>query len=68
MELELERHFHGVENVVANWSIAHARSGAWTNAETLWALRSLPRLQDDYAGGLDRLVGMVGRCLLVPTA
>ncbi|MDQ6651015.1 MAG: DUF5995 family protein [Actinomycetota bacterium] len=56
-----------LETVVANWSITAARDAAWTNSQAIWALRHLPGLRADYVDGLDRLVGLAGRGLLVPT-
>lgn len=55
---------HNVEQVVANWSFDIARSTAWSNAEVLWSLRSLPGLSSGFLGGLDRLVGLAGRGIL----
>ncbi len=38
----VDRVFAGVDDIIANWSIAEARSAAWAHAETLWALRGVP--------------------------
>jgi len=62
--LRLDQQFAGVENVVGNWSIATARAAAWTNGEVLWNLRHVPALERDYAGVLDRTVGLASRGLL----
>jgi uncharacterized protein DUF5995 len=64
----LERMFDGVDDVVANWSIAEARAAAWINAEALWRLRAHPTLESDYVVMLDGMVGFAGRGLLVATA
>ena len=56
-----------VDDVISMWSVARARDAAWVNAETLWTLRGIPLLRDRYLGTLDRLVGLAGRGLLVPT-
>jgi Family of unknown function (DUF5995) len=55
-----------LDDVLAMWKLARARDAAWTNAETLWALRGLPVLRDEFLGSLDRLVGFAGRGLLRP--
>ena len=55
-----------VDDAVAMWKVRSARSAAWTNAQVLWGLRSLPRLRDRFFDRLDGLVGMTGRGLLLP--
>jgi hypothetical protein len=60
--------FHGVDDVVAMWSVRTARNGAWTNAEALWHLRAIAGLRDKYLDGLDRMTGFAARGLLLPTA
>jgi uncharacterized protein DUF5995 len=55
-----------VDDVLAMWNLARARDAAWTNAETLWTLRRLPQLRNEYLRSLDRLVGFAGRGLLRP--
>lgn len=57
-----------LDDVVAMWNVARAREAAWTNAETLWALRGLPRLRSEFLRSLDRMVGFAGRGLLRPVA
>jgi hypothetical protein len=57
-----------LDDVLAMWNVARARDAAWANAETLWALRGLPRLRNDFLRSLDRLVGFAGRGLLRPIA
>jgi Family of unknown function (DUF5995) len=59
--------FGRLEDVAAMWNIRAARDAAWTNAETLWALRSSPTLSADFLRTLDRTVGLASRGLLVPT-
>jgi hypothetical protein len=56
-----------IDDVIAMWSIAEARSAAWTNAEALWALRDHPDLTAAYEDTLDGTVGFASRGLLVPT-
>jgi hypothetical protein len=55
-----------VDSVVAMWNVRKARSAAWVNAETLWALRDLPFAAGRFAVTLDRLVGLAGRGLVRP--
>jgi hypothetical protein len=55
-----------LDDVIAMWKVERAREAAWTNGETLWAIRSLPRLRAEFLGTLDRLVGFAGRGLLRP--
>jgi hypothetical protein len=55
-----------VDDAVAMWKVRAARSAAWTNAQVLWGLRTLPRLRDRFFDRLDGLVGMTGRGLLLP--
>ena len=56
-----------IDDVVAMWNVCRARDAAWTNAETLWALRSQELLRAEFMEALDRMVGFAGRGLLVPT-
>lgn len=58
---------HRLDDVIAMWDIGRARDAAWTNAETLWALRATPELADEFLASLDRMVGFAGRGLLVPS-
>ena len=55
-----------LDDVIAMWKVERARDAAWTNAETLWSLRSSPALADAFLLALDRLVGFAGRGLLRP--
>jgi len=56
-----------IDDVIAMWSITEARNAAWTNAETLWALRDHPDLTAAFEDTLDGTVGFASRGLLVPT-
>ena len=56
-----------IDDVIAIWSIAEARSAAWTNAEALWALRDHPDVTAAFEDTLDGTVGFASRGLLVPT-
>jgi hypothetical protein len=53
-----------LDDVLAMWNVRKARAAAWTNAETLWALRDLPLTAGRFALTLDRTVGFAGRGLL----
>ena len=55
-----------LDDVLAMWNVRKARAAAWTNAETLWALRDLPLTAGRFALTLDRTVGFAGRGLLRP--
>ena len=57
-----------LDDVLAMWNVRKARAAAWTNAETLWALRDLPLTAGRFALTLDRTVGFAGRGLLRPLA
>ncbi|MGW2017220.1 DUF5995 family protein [Streptomyces sp. NPDC001927] len=48
------------------WSLERARDGAWLAARSLWQLRELPELAEEFTERLDRSVGLVGRMLLTP--
>ncbi|HEY9370664.1 DUF5995 family protein [Streptomyces sp.] len=50
------------------WSLERARDGAWFAARSLWQLRGLPDLAEEFTERLDRSVGLVGRMLLTPLA
>ncbi|MFJ8666697.1 DUF5995 family protein [Streptomyces sp. NPDC093600] len=50
------------------WSLDRARDGAWLAARSLWQLRGLPDLAEEFSERLDRSVGLVGRMLLTPLA
>jgi hypothetical protein len=63
----LHRDVHGLDNVIANWSVREARAAAWTNGAALWFLRGEAALSHDYLDALDGIVGFAGRGLLAPT-
>jgi len=64
----LERGMGTVDNVMAMWSVRHARDSAWTNAEVLWSLRNNQTLFDKFAATIDGMAGFAGRGLLIPGA
>ncbi|MGW1028312.1 DUF5995 family protein [Streptomyces sp. NPDC002577] len=53
-------------HLVGSWSLERARDGAWAAARTLWALRKLPEVVEEFTQRLDTGVGLVGRMLLTP--
>ncbi|MFF0451222.1 DUF5995 family protein [Streptomyces sp. NPDC004609] len=55
-------------HLLGSWSLDRARDGAWSAARLLWNVRRLPDLAGEFTEGLDRAVGLVGRCLLTPWA
>jgi hypothetical protein len=65
---ELDRTFGDLDDTIAIWSLQRARSAAWTSGEVLWELRHNDRLTIAYVGVQDRLAGLAGRGLLLPTA
>jgi len=54
-----------IDDVVAMWSVVEARNAAWTNGETLWALRGIPLLSEQFHDTLDGFVGFASRGLLI---
>ena len=64
---ELDMDFHGVDDVVAIWSVTAAREAAWTNSRVLWHLRNIGPVERAYVTTLDRTVGFASRGLLVST-
>jgi hypothetical protein len=65
---EVDETFGSADDVVAIWSLQRARQAAWTSGEVLWSLRDNDALTVGYVGTLDRLAGLAGRGLLLPTA
>jgi hypothetical protein len=64
----LERTVGHLDNMMAMWSVRHARDSAWTNAEVLWSLRNNETLFKKFASTLDGMTGFAGRGLLMPGA
>lgn len=64
----LERGMGNTDNIMAMWSVRHARESAWTNAEVLWSLRGNQTLFDKFAETIDGMAGFAGRGLLIPGA
>ncbi|MFF7392832.1 DUF5995 family protein [Streptomyces scabiei] len=53
-------------HLLGAWSLERAREASWSAARTLWALRGLPDLAEEFAHRLDAAVGLAGRMLLTP--
>ncbi len=64
---QIDMEFHGVDDVVAIWSVTAARDAAWTNGQVLWHLRDIGPVERAYVTTLDRTVGFASRGLLVST-
>ena len=64
---QIDMEFHGVDDVVAIWSVTAAREAAWTNSGVLWYLRNIGPIERAYVTTLDRTVGFASRGLLVST-
>jgi hypothetical protein len=65
---ELALAFHGVDDVVAMFSVSEAREGAWVQGEVLSTLGGpLSLLGSRYLEAFDGMVGLAGRGLLIGT-
>jgi hypothetical protein len=65
---QVDAAFHGADDVVAGFSVAEARQGAWVQAEVLAELGvASSSLEARYLEALDGVVGLAGRGLLVGT-
>ncbi|WP_073945753.1 DUF5995 family protein [Streptomyces kebangsaanensis] len=53
-------------HLLGAWSLERAREAAWSAARSLWALRRLPDVADEFAQRLDAAVGFAGRMMLTP--
>ncbi|MFD4986865.1 DUF5995 family protein [Streptomyces sp. NPDC058374] len=53
-------------HLVGAWSLDRARDAAWAAARTLWAVRGVEELGEEFVRRLDTSVGLVGRMLLTP--
>ncbi len=56
-----------IEDVIAIWSVEHARDAAWTRAETQWEVRGINAIASGYATVIDKFAGLATRALLLPT-
>lgn len=65
---ELSRTFHGVDDVIAMFSVSEAREGAWVQGEVLSGLGGpSSTLGARYLEAFDGVVGLAGRGLLIGT-
>lgn len=53
-------------HLLGSWSLERARDATWSAARTLWALRGLPDVAEEFTERLDAAVGFAGRMLLTP--
>ncbi|MDP2712694.1 MAG: DUF5995 family protein [Solirubrobacteraceae bacterium] len=53
------------DDVLASWSVSHARDNAWTQAQILAALDGSDFLRKQFLLALGRNVGFAGRALLI---
>ena len=65
---EIDQDIGQIDDLIAIWSVRKARETAWTNAEILWQLRSIPLLSDGFLLSIDRLVRLSSQGLLSPIA
>jgi hypothetical protein len=65
---EVDQTFGHVDDAVAIWSLQRGRQAAWTSGEVLWHLRHNDHLTVAYVSVMDRMTGLAGRGLLLPTA
>jgi hypothetical protein len=56
-----------VDDMLASWSVSHARDNAWMQAQTLDALGASAFLRKQFLRALGRNVGFAGRALLMRT-
>jgi hypothetical protein len=61
---EVDHALGNVDDLVAIWSVVHARDQAWTTAEAMWALRNVPGADEAIETAVDGLVGFAGHGLL----
>ena len=63
---EVDRRFGPVDDIVAIWSVKHAREAAWTHAEVLSHMKDTGFVERHYREVLDRTTGGYSRALLQP--
>jgi hypothetical protein len=63
---DIDRLAGGLDDLAAMWKVRRARDIAWSNAELLWHLRSVPELKNKFFSQLDSFTGLAGRGLLKP--
>lgn len=63
----IDRALGRLDDVVASFKVARARDAAWVHAKTLWSIRDRVELTRSYEETLERMVGLAGKGLLVPS-
>lgn len=63
---ELLRVTDPLTHLLGAWSPERAREAAWSAARSLWALRRLPDLAEEFVQRLDAAAGLAGRMMLTP--
>jgi len=63
---DIDRKGGRLDDLLANWSMQHARDNAWTQAQTLSALGGSRLLREQFLVAMGRTVGFTGRALLTP--
>ncbi|MEV7516598.1 DUF5995 family protein [Streptomyces diastaticus] len=53
-------------HLVGAWSLDRARDAAWATARTLWVVRGVEELGEEFVRRLDTSVGLVARMMLTP--
>jgi hypothetical protein len=61
---EIDADLGRVDDLVAIWSVVHAREQAWTTADAIWTLRDVPGADGLIEAAVDGLVGFAGHSLL----
>lgn len=64
---QLDKAAGRLDDVLASWSVSHARDNAWRQAQMLAGLGDSGFLHDQFLLALGRNVGFAGRALLVRT-
>lgn len=62
---EIDRALGDIDDVLALWSVRKARGAAWIWGETLFALKTHPRLSNETLLAIDRMAAMASRGLLL---
>ncbi|MBW3622233.1 MAG: hypothetical protein KY468_02355 [Armatimonadetes bacterium] len=65
---DLDKDLGQLDDILAMWSVRHARNAAWTHAQTLWELQESTFLRESFLRTLDQFTGFAGRGLLHPIA
>jgi hypothetical protein len=55
-----------LEDTLAAWGVSAARESAWTSAERLWEVRTIPAAASGFMDALDGFATVIGKAVLVP--